>query len=505
MSSKRVKVIDLFAGPGGLGEGFTSLAGQVQFDIALSIEKDKFAHQTLSMRARYRELLRREQLEPYYELLNGKKELASFLEDPAVQRIEATINDEALLWEMNPDNRKQTTERIRKSLGGSDYWVLIGGPPCQAYSLVGRARNRNVADFQDDARHFLYQEYLNVLTELHPPVFVMENVKGLLSSQNRGDGGMFQKIIHDLENVPGHGYRIHPVSEPRAEKAMSPSDYIVRSEDYGIPQARHRVILLGIRKDLPVDFSKLQLVKSDNQVSAYEVIKDLPSIRSRLSRGDSYGKWCTAVRAALSSAKAAFRNNPDMRELAEMSAAEALNLDDYGNEHVAMPEFINHGDTAAILTELRDPRLELITGHRTRSHMSKDLERYFFSAVYTAIKGTSPKMRDFPHNLMPNHRNVDLDKPESIPFQDRFKVVRRDNPAHTVVAHMSKDGHAFIHWDSSQIRSLTIREAARLQTFPDNYLFMGPQTARYAQVGNAVPPLLARQIAQVVARIFQSP
>lgn len=499
MSDTRIKVIDLFAGPGGLGEGFTSLRGKTQFDIALSIEKDKFAHKTLAMRARFRELQKGGQLAPYYMMLNGQFGLEEFLAHPAVTGVEQAVSREALLWEMNPDNRAATTARIREELDSSEDWILIGGPPCQAYSLVGRARNRNVEDFQEDARHFLYQEYLEVL-KLQPAVFVMENVKGLLSSQNRGEGGMFERIREDFANTPGHGYKIHTISMPETEGGPKPSDFIVRSENYGVPQARHRVILLGIRNDLKVDASKLKLVESE-RVPASQALDGLPGIRSRLSRDDSFEKWHQAVQAAETAAKSAFKDDPVALQLIDRSVYKARNLRSSGAEFIELERDIDDSDAHRLVRELHDPALSFITGHRTRSHMESDLQRYFYAAIYTAINSVSPKVQDFPDALLPNHRNV-KDKTIPAPFQDRFRVLRADEPAHTVVAHMAKDGHAFIHWDPEQIRSLTIREAARLQTFPDNYLFMGPQTARYTQVGNAVPPLLARQIAEIVARIF---
>ena len=148
-----------------------------------------------------------------------------------------------------------------------------------------------------------------------------------------------------------------------------------------------------------------------------------------------------------------------------------------------------------------DERLGGVIQHETRAHMRSDLYRYLFAAAYGSVEKVSPKIADFPTPLLPKHDNVNLDK---VPFADRFRVQLKDSWSSTVVAHIAKDGHYFIHPDPSQSRSLTVREAARLQTFQDNYFFAGNRTEQYTQVGNAVPPLLARKVAHVVARFMEA-
>jgi DNA (cytosine-5)-methyltransferase 1 len=148
-----------------------------------------------------------------------------------------------------------------------------------------------------------------------------------------------------------------------------------------------------------------------------------------------------------------------------------------------------------------DARLGGVCNHETRGHIRADLHRYFFAAVFAREKKRSPLLEDFPKALLPKHANVAAALKET-KFNDRFRVQLAGRPSTTVVSHISKDGHYYIHYDPAQCRSLTVREAARLQTFPDNYFFEGERTEQYKQVGNAVPPLLAKQIARVVADLF---
>ena len=162
-------------------------------------------------------------------------------------------------------------------------------------------------------------------------------------------------------------------------------------------------------------------------------------------------------------------------------------------------------DGSGLPTDLRkwfeDPRLGGVVQHEARSHMRSDLHRYMFAACFAAACGTTPRLPDFPPRLLPEHGNLEA---EAVPFLDRFRVQLAGEPSTTVVSHIAKDGHYYIHYDPSQCRSLTVREAARLQTFPDNYFFEGTRTQQYWQVGNAVPPLLARQVAEVVLDFIQT-
>ena len=147
-----------------------------------------------------------------------------------------------------------------------------------------------------------------------------------------------------------------------------------------------------------------------------------------------------------------------------------------------------------------DERIGGIINHESRSHMVSDLQRYLWCSAYAKVMDKSPRINDFPDNLLPEHKNII--KGRQIHFPDRFKVQLADKPSKTITSHISKDGHYYIHYDPIQCRSLTVREAARIQTFPDNYFFEGNRTQQYHQIGNAVPPLLARKLAGIVFKIM---
>ena len=148
------------------------------------------------------------------------------------------------------------------------------------------------------------------------------------------------------------------------------------------------------------------------------------------------------------------------------------------------------------------PKVGGILQHEARSHMGADLARYLFAATFAREYHRSPKLPEFPPLLLPEHRNASSSDGGPIPFPDRFRVQCGHEPSSTIVSHIAKDGHYYIHYDPVQCRSLTVREAARLQTFPDDYFFEGTRTEQYTQVGNAVPPLLANRIAVIVSKML---
>ncbi len=507
------KVIDLFAGPGGLGEGFASLNEGKTFQIAVSAEMEPSAHQTLTLRSFFRHVRNNSKaLGAYYNFCND--ESAPHPRDlfPAAWKM-ATY--EARQLTLGDQGHNALLDDILKTAKlNEDETILIGGPPCQAYSLVGRAKNMGTAGYvaEDDKRHYLYREYLRILHKTQPAVFVMENVKGILSSRV-GGRQVFPDILRDLTN-PGQAlkgrsgakYTIHSLVLPtRFDPGMDPKsidarDFIIHAERFGIPQARHRVILLGVREDLKYDGR--HLLSGAPQVFIEHAINELPPLRSKLGSDDSAEGWRdTVIGLANSLAKNALEQGEI--EMAEQLKSAAFGvhakLDTGALRYPKRPNEINNVTPYA--KWVRDSNIRVWLNHETRSHMKSDLGRYLYAAVFAEEYGRSPKGHgEFTLlGLAPDHVNWKSGK-----FADRFRVQRYGAPSTTVTSHISKDGHYFIHPDPTQCRSLTVREAARLQTFPDNYFFHGNRTQQYHQVGNAVPSLLASRIAQVVKKILGS-
>jgi DNA (cytosine-5)-methyltransferase 1 len=512
---KPIPVVDLFAGPGGLGEGFSSLDNGNAFRIHVSAEMDEAAHKTLKLRAFYRLLKRRgeESVAPYYSFCNGEsrdpwdEETADLWEEAGNEARRITLG--------TPEGNGELEAAISAGrLGPHSPWVLIGGPPCQAYSLVGRSRNRGKFQYraEDDHRHFLYREYLKVIQKYRPAVFVMENVKGILSSKVGGQQ-IFHSILEDLadpDKALGEyscsGYRIHSLSAPTIfESHISPAKidahkFIIRAEDYGIPQARHRVILLGVRADI---FGSPRLLSKVASTTVLDALHGLPRLRSRISRGADVGQiWEKTVRQHVSELMKEVSSDQYLGALQEgFRLAESGISGALGCGSLRLPRGgSDFQPKSALESWYHDGNLRVWLNEETRSHMSTDLRRYIYAAVFAETFNRSPKgHQEFRlSGLSPAHKNWESGK-----FSDRFRVQQYDRPSTTITSHISKDGHYFIHPDPSQCRSLTVREAARLQTFPDNYFFQGNRTEQFHQVGNAVPPLLAQKIADLVNQLIR--
>ena len=362
----------------------------------------------------------------------------------------------------------------------------------------------NNPEFEQDERHFLYQEYLETIINHRPPVFVMENVKGLLSAKVKGES-IIKRIVSDLSspkpandvNTNGLSYRLYSLSEQvDSNDEIDPRMFLVKAEDYGVPQARHRMFIVGVRSDLHV---KPDLLRRHDPPVVNEVIGDLPKIRSGLSRDvDSYQNW-----------------QNEISKLPGLNLTKQLNGHTYAKDVVGGIHFQLNGlkypeeriskkypgkikKNHPVTDLFFDTGLDVLTAHQSRAHMASDLRRYMFASVFALVMEKSPRLADFPDDLLPDHQNVSSEESD-LPFSDRFRVQLPNQVSTTITSHISKDGHYYIHYDPAQCRSLTVREAARLQTFPDNYSFEGPRTAMYHQVGNAVPPYLARQIAEIIA------
>lgn len=511
-----IPVIDLFSGPGGLGEGFAGLDDGKAFKILVSAEMNPAAHKTLRLRSYFRHLKASDiGMQAYYDFCRGVA--AEPWNSDETLALWVLAGEEALNITLgSPDGDQKLDTAIDERLPPGTDCVLIGGPPCQAYSLVGRSRNRGKADYrpEDDKRHFLYREYLRVIQKTRPAVFVMENVKGILSSKV-GNRQIFHDILTDLVNPSAAlgmsenaktTYRIHSLSTPTTFSegtcfdSIDPYDFVVHAEDHGIPQARHRVILLGVRCDIAASPQSLAIQK---KISVFNAIGDLPKLRSKLTKQpDSVVTWTNVVREhCLDLAHHATKK--DMTSLSdELLCAAGLISSRLALGGLRLHDGNSVHGASGFLGCVQDPELGVILNHESRGHMSDDLRRYVFAAAFAKANQRSPKGHEefnLP-GLAPNHANWETGK-----FSDRFRVQIRDLPSTTITSHISKDGHYFIHYDPAQCRSLTVREAARLQTFPDNYFFQGNRTEQFHQVGNAVPPLLALKISHLVKRLISAP
>jgi DNA (cytosine-5)-methyltransferase 1 len=430
--------IDLFSGAGGLAEGFS----REGFKVAAHIEKEKWMCETLKTRDIYNFLKQNNDLETYFNYLKSGVTYRNFEEGrrPLFSKysgLEKIISGASICKAFGDPNVEDHVSDIHeiiadiesaiKNVGANIVDVVIGGPPCQAFSVVARhAQNRN----QDDIKLNLYTYYLEILKHFKPRMFVFENVPGILSMLN---GNIFQQICSKFDD---EGYTLLFSADDDVKKC------IYTATEFGVCQTRRRVILLGVRKDIIAvypDFSKYGIYNFSD-LSTKTAINDLPSLHS----GD----------------------NTDFDLYAYTSDAE--------NDFQKLMRKNSCG----------------VINHKARSNQERDLEIYKLR-----INGKCNTYKELPDELK-THKKQDV-------FEDRFRVHYWDKVPHTIMAHISKDGHYNIHPDIAQCRSLTVREAARIQSFPDNYKFEGPRTSQYVQVGNAVPPLMAQSIARALNKILE--
>ncbi len=500
---KTYKVVDLFAGPGGLAEGLASVRrdGQAVFDVRLSVEKDPAAFSTLRLRSFYRQFGGAAPV-AYYEHLGG-----ALSRDDLVRRYPdqwANACRETLRLEMGSEGADEILDPILADIIAEDSRdiILVGGPPCQAYSLVGRARNRGTVGYvaRDDGRHFLYREYVRILKLLQPVAFVMENVKGIMSAKVDSES-IIEMVLSDLTTVNGpDSYRIVPFSYDD-ETALTTN--LLKAEQLGVPQRRHRVILVGVRAELldsGAIASAFQLSGFTSKSTVRDVLGGMEPVRSSLSKSlDNNFAWRAAVLEAMRSAADAALQEEDERQdlvaqrLAEHIVSVLAGYAPASTSSVTPAPILNNGLADWIV----DSKVDRLPNHHARGHMQSDLARYAYAATFAEVHGYSPKSGEFPNPLAPAHESWKSGK-----FADRFRVQSWDQPSTTITSHISKDGHYFIHPDPVQCRSLTVREAARLQTFPDNYLFCGNRTQQFVQVGNAVPPLLAKHVGEMLYQLL---
>ena len=510
-----IPVVDVFAGCGGLGEGFSALQmnGSFPFDVRLCIEKDSAPIRTLWTRAFYHQFRATRLPDSYYKYVRGEIDRDELIRRHPREATEATSR--CLQFELGSSCEADpaVADRIENATSGESNWILIGGPPCQAYSTIGRVKNQSLEHYnpETDIRFELYREYLKIIGTHWPSVFVMENVRGLLSASHRQES-IFSRMVKDLREPAhaleldgisaskSHQYRLYSVVSNASflndlDKVPSPTDYVVRSEEYGIPQTRHRVIVLGVRDDICAHPEPLS--RAAATVSARRVLEGLPRVRSGLSREDTSDGWVRAIKCVL--------EQPWWNEIEQSTQISIRRV----LETLTVPEadrgdlrFLNSHSTCEYRADwFEDDRLSGTLNHNSRSHREDDLWRYLFAACFMERSDHKFRISDFPPGLRPKHRNIESALVNGT-FADRFSVQPENAPSRTVVSHIRKDGHYYIHYDPTQCRSLTVREAARLQTFPDNYFLEGSRTDQYGQVGNAVPPLLSIQVAERVSELL---
>lgn len=399
--------MELFAGAGGLSDGFMELG----YEPIMFVEQDKYCCETLKTRLAYHELKGQKKLSKYHAYLQGNMSKQDFY-----RLIDAKILDKVIGQKIDAKTTPKIISHIKKNLKNDKLDLLLGGPPCQSYSIIGRPINQHK---KNDERLHLYKHYLEFLKKLSPEMFLFENVPGLLSLQK---GKIHKRILKDFKSL---GYEV--------------SSVILDASHYKVLQGRKRVIIVG-RKGSAIEFPPQNI---NHNFKVADILSDLPPLRPGAQDNQYFGK--------------------PTKYLQE--------------------------------TKIRTNE-KFLTLHETRRHNERDLEIY--KIAVRAWNSNEKRIRycDLPKGLK-THQNEHS-------FLDRFKVVAKNLPAsHTMIAHIAKDGHYYIHPDIKQNRSLSIREAARVQSFPDNYFFEGPRTAKFTQIGNAVPPLLSKSIAMELMNHYQ--
>lgn len=496
-----IPFISLFAGAGGLVEGFQPARDiSSPFRLALAVEKNPDACRTLWLRTVLRLLVRTGAADIYRQAVMSQTPEA-YLRTHRPK--EASLAD-GIVWQSElggagSGGMVELHERIRGALKGVDRWVLVGGPPCQAFSRAGKARRRGDAGYriEDDPRVQLYRQYLQVLRTHKPAVFVLENVPDLLKTKL--DGRLFrEELLEDLTGSGATRWHLYGCCAGEVGPASNPEDLLVHADVLGLPQARRRMIIVGIRQDISGRLLPLQT--STERTPAGAVLSGLTPLRSGISRGrDSGIVWREILSKAINSTwlhDSGVMYGSQLVESIKAAVAAAMEADLHRGGNL---EEYTLGLSSWKADWYGAGKWDLLLNHHTKEHMPEDLHRYLFTACFGQTLGRSPRLSEFPIGLQPEHRNAGSGK-----FPDRFRVQLRDRPSSTVTSHLSQDGHYFIHPDPVQCRSLTVREAARLQTFPDDYFFLGGKVSQYIQVGNAVPPLLARMVAERALQVLDN-
>jgi DNA (cytosine-5)-methyltransferase 1 len=384
--------VDLFAGCGGLSEGFYKQG----FKPLAHIEHDHYSCESLRMRM------------DYYGYIEKNSSV-----------IEKNITDKDIL------------ETIRTSTKGKKIDLILGGPPCQSFSSLGRAKDKN--SMKNDPRNYLFENYKKILNYFRPNIFLFENVTGLLTAKFHN-----KKTINIIIESLGKNYDILDNSK----------EIVLNSCEYGVPQIRKRVFLIGVRKD--INYSVDTIFKN--------IIKTHYTPSSKADEKFNKKKYITTKEAIgdlpfLKPGEGAIKSNFNIKT-----------KNDY-------------------LKKIRSERNTLLFDHVARKHNNLDRKRFKEMAknkwTFMELLKEKPSLR---------HKKQRV-------FKNSYVVQCWDMPSKTIISHLYKDGNQFIHPDYKQERTLTVREAARLQSFPDDFYFAGPRTEQYRQIGNAVPPLLSEKIA----------
>jgi DNA (cytosine-5)-methyltransferase 1 len=411
MQSKKLNFIDLFAGAGGLSEGFI----RAGFYPIAHVEMNKYACETLKTRTAYHYLKENNRINEYYDYLKGKITRNDLWKSIPEDLIKSVINKE-----ISPETLPSIFETIDQELGKRKVDIVIGGPPCQAYSVAGRARDPK--GMVDDPRNHLYKYYVEFLKRYKPKMFVFENVPGILSANN----GQYLELI--FKAVQEAGYNL--------------DKRVLNAKNFGVLQDRKRVIIIGWKNDL-----KFKYPNFEDKLNQYEILKDLFSDLPKIKSGE--GEW------------------------------KAIKYSKQTNKYLES-------------TGIRNG-IDFTTQHISRFNNENDLEIYRIATEKWVKEGKRLNYAELPTRLI-KHNNTKS-------FTNRFQVVNHKGVSHTVVAHICADGHYYIHPDIDQNRSITVREAARIQSFPD-YFFESSRTTAFKQIGNAVPVLMAEGIAKKIKEML---